>query len=199
MLRKLLPTIKDKNIKLSYREKILILFFATLITVALISKLIMPQIEAYWLLQKQVIADEQKLSAINKQLASVPRIKQDVEKAKQKLETYDKYFSQEINEGTVLEAIGFVAMNSELQLLSFNPQEQVDKYIYSELSVDIVVTGDLDKIITFVDQLEHQQYLSEIRKMNVIVPTGDKPKERAKAQITMVIYLKKEKYFINSP
>ena len=199
MLRKLLPTIKDKTIKLSYREKILILFFATLITVTLISKVIMPQIEAYWLLQKQVLADEQKLSVINKQLASVPRIKQDVEKAKQKLETYDNYFSQEINEGTVLESIGFAAMKSELRLLSFNPQEPVDTYIYSELSVDIVVTGDLAKIITFVDQLEHQQYLSEIRKMNVIVPTGDKPKESAKAQITMVIYHKKEKYFINSP
>ena len=199
MFRNLLTTIKDKTIKLSYREKLLITFFVGLMLVAFISKVIIPQIEAYRLLQKQVHADEQKLTAINKQFDSMPRVELDVEKAKQKLDTYNKYFSQEINDGTVLESIGFVAMTSELQLLSFNPQESVDKHIYSELPVDIVVTGDLAKIITFVDQLEHQKYLSEIKKMNVIVPTGNTPKEKAKAQISMIIYVKEDKYAKNTP
>ena len=199
MPRNLLATIKDKTLKLSYREKILISFFVGLIAVVLISKMIIPQIEAYGLMQKQVLVDEQALSTINKQLDSVARVKLDVEKTKQKMETYDKYFSQEINEGTVLETITFVAMASELQLLSYNPQESVNDHIYSELPVDIVVAGDLAKIINFVDQLEHQQFLSEIKKMNVIVPTGNNPKEKAKAQITMVIYLKEDKFKKNIP
>lgn len=199
MPRNLLATIKDKTLKLSYREKILISFFVGLIAVALISKMIIPQIEAYRLMQKQVLVDEQALSTINKQLDSVARVKLDVEKTKQKMETYDKYFSQEINEGTVLETITFVAMASELQLLSYNPQESVNDHIYSELPVDIVVAGDLAKIINFVDQLEHQQFLSEIKKMNVIVPTGNNPKEKAKAQITIVIYLKEDKFTKSTP
>ena len=187
MLSNLLTTIKDKTIKLSCREKILITFFVCLITGAIISKVIMPQTEAYRLLQKQVHADQQKLNAINTQLDSVPRVKLEVEKAKQKIDTYNKYFSQEINDGTVLESIGFIATTYELQLLSFNPQESVNMHIYSELPVDIIVAGDLAKITTFVDKLEHQQYLSEIKKMNVIIPTGNNPKEKAKAQISMVI------------
>ena len=190
MLWNLLMTIKDKMIKLSKREKLLFVAFVCLILVGIMSKLLMPQMEAYKLLQKQVQMDEQKLVAINKQFTSVPRAKQAEEKAKQKLDAYNDYFSQEINDGTVLEAISAIMMNTDLQLLSFNPQETVDNHTYCEFPIDIVVLGELAQITAFVEKLEHQQYLSEIKKMNVIVPSSNNPKDKAKAQISLIIYLK---------
>ncbi|ACV63478.1 hypothetical protein Dtox_2699 [Desulfofarcimen acetoxidans DSM 771] len=189
MLYNLINVCQNKLIELSGRERLLVGFFIVLIIVVFILNVLFPQIEEYRLIKKQLLVNENKVIVMNKQLNSMNATEQAVKKNKQKMEEYNKYFLQEINDGTVLQTTGNLAMTSGLELLSFHPQEIVNKQLYSEMPVTLVVAGDLAGIISFVDLLEHQQFLTEIKKINIAVLTSDNPKARAKAEISMLIYL----------
>ncbi|WP_066637625.1 type 4a pilus biogenesis protein PilO [Desulfolucanica intricata] len=176
--------IKEKLLNLSLREKTLIGILACLVFVLLT----VHQYNSYYSLQKQLYIKRQQIIQINKQIASLPGEKAAMKKIQERLQGKENYFSREINDGTALEIIGLIANNCNLRLNSFIPQEPVVKDYYNELPVKCVITGEFSKLITFVEQIEHQPNLIVIKDMVLENPVNKNETNDAIAKISLVMY-----------
>jgi type IV pilus assembly protein PilO len=140
----------DKVLKLPNSQKAaLLLFTLILVGAAFYFGLIKPKYEQFKTLQVQ-LSDLQNQIQENKKVAdNLPRLKMEYEQLKRELEAALTELPNQKEIPTLLTSITNVGKGSGLDFLIFRPKPEQPKDFYSEVPVDIVVSGSFYNVANF--------------------------------------------------
>jgi type IV pilus assembly protein PilO len=140
----------EKVFKLPNSQKAaLLLFTLILVGAAFYFGLIKPKYEQFKTLQVQ-LSDLQNQIQENKKVAdNLPRLKMEYEQLKRELEAALTELPNQKEIPTLLTSITNVGKGSGLDFLIFRPKPEQPKDFYSEVPVDIVVSGSFYNVANF--------------------------------------------------
>jgi len=140
----------EKVLKLPNKQKAALLFLTLLLVgAAFYFALIKPKYEQFKTLQVQ-LTDLQNQIQENKKIAdNLPRLKSEYEQLKRELEAALTELPNQKEIPSLLTSITNVGKSSGLDFLLFRPKPEQPKDFYSEVPVDIVVSGTFYNVSNF--------------------------------------------------
>lgn len=142
-------------------------------------------------LDKQIMVKETELKETQKIVANLDIKKAEFEKVKRELEYVIKRLPTKKEIPELLETITKIAIKSNIDLISFRPQEIISKEVYEEIPVSLSVKGtyhNLGIFLTHIGNLERIITPSNIT-MDAISSTVKEPfTARADLRITAFVY-----------
>jgi type IV pilus assembly protein PilO len=171
---------------LSNREKILLSILGIGGVVFLFVWLILvPQVKAYGETRSQLRDNQVRLMEAEAQAASLPREKEGVVQAEERLKKFDVYFRNNVKSGASVMEVGFKAQRSGVRIKQFKTVGVVNKQYYLELPFKYVVEGQYPDVASFIREMESLSNLSEVRSVNIrpvaVEQGGDKDGAKGKS------------------
>jgi len=154
--------------RLQLREKIMLAVLGfTCLCFILFKFLLIPQFIAYGE-NKDILADLRLKVQVAE--AVVRSQNQEIDLARrvnEQLNELNPLFNNDMNDGLALVHIGLIAVESNVEIISFVPSAIVNKTIYLELPAKFEVRGDYRDVINFIGKIEALPDLSELRTLKI--------------------------------
>lgn len=113
---------------------------------------------------------ENKLKEIRMVLQNRPKLQHDMEETKAVFEEASKLLPKEKEIPKLLSDISSVGKNAGLDFLSFKPQADVPKDFYSEIPIDIDLTGPYHNVGFFFDQVSRLDRIVSVLNVKMGTP-----------------------------
>jgi type IV pilus assembly protein PilO len=163
--------IDQRYVPLEQKYKIVIAAVVLLLTVILFYFIFFqPNYEKIATLSDQQSKLEQKLKEIKTVLQNRPKLQHDLDETKATFEEVSKLLPKDKEIPKLLADISSVGRTAGLDFLSFKPQADVPKDFYSEIPIDIDLTGPYHNVGFFFDEVSRLDRIVSVLNVKMGTP-----------------------------
>ena len=188
----------DKIFKLPLAQKVIILIAVNIILLGLFYYMFYKsKLEVSSTLQEELTKLQAKHAEQKKVIADLPKWRKENEELKVKFKELLKLLPNTKEIPSLLTNISYLAQDCGLEILLFQPQNEVVRGFYADIPVDMQVLGDYHNIGHFFDKVSKLKRIVNIADLKIETGkkkrTGsDKPKLNSKFKVITFKFIEKD-------
>jgi len=188
----------DKIFKLPLAQKVIILIAVNIILLGLFYYMFYEsKLEESSTLQEELTKLQAKHAEQKKVIADLPKWRKENEELKVKFKELLKLLPNTKEIPTLLTNISNLAQDCGLEILLFQPQNEVVKGFYADIPVDMQVLGDYHNIGHFFDKVSKLKRIVNISDLTISTgkkkrTDSDKPKLNSKFKVITFKFIEKD-------
>jgi type IV pilus assembly protein PilO len=188
----------DKIFKLPLAQKVIILIAVNIILLGLFYYMFYEsKLEESSTLQEELTKLQAKHAEQKKVIADLPKWRKENEELKVKFKELLKLLPNTKEIPSLLTNISYLAQDCGLEILLFQPQNEVVKGFYADIPVDMQVLGDYHNIGHFFDKVSKLKRIVNISDLTISTgkkkrTDSDKPKLNSKFKVITFKFIEKD-------
>lgn len=188
----------DKIFKLPLAQKVIILIAVNIILLGLFYYMFYEnKLEESSTLQEELTKLQSKHAEQKKVIADLPKWRKENEELKVKFNELLKLLPNTKEIPSLLTNISYLAQDCGLEILLFQPQNEVVKGFYADIPVDMQVLGDYHNIGHFFDKVSKLKRIVNISDLTISTgkkkrTDSDKPKLNSKFKVITFKFIEKD-------
>jgi len=188
----------DKIFKLPLAQKVIILIAVNIILLGLFYYMFYEsKLEESSTLQEELTKLQAKHAEQKKVIADLPKWRKENEELKVKFNELLKLLPNTKEIPSLLTNISYLAQDCGLEILLFQPQNEVVKGFYADIPVDMQVLGDYHNIGHFFDKVSKLKRIVNISDLTISTgkkkrTDSDKPKLNSKFKVITFKFIEKD-------